>query len=130
MGVSEKVFQSDYPGSKNSRFKTDFPKTDPQREYETLKRTCDMQNWRRETFALNPLMVVGRRRELKKKRKIGKQGALREEEKNGWKSLHLRLLREKEEERIGWGFLKNGRCRIQVLITRPMALKTILGDPC
>lgn len=88
-----------------------------------------MQNWR-ETFALNPLMVVGRRRELKKKRKIGKQGALREEEKNGWKSLHLRLLREKEEERIGWGFLKNGRCRIQVLITRPMALKTILGDPC
>lgn len=89
-----------------------------------------MQNWRRETFALNPLMVVGRRRELEKKRKIGKQGALREEEKNGWKSLHLRLLREKEEERIGWGFLKNGRCRIQVLITRPMALKTILGDPC
>lgn len=129
MGVSEKVFQSDYPGSKNSRFKTDFPKTDPQREYETLKRTCDMQNWRRETFALNPLMVVGRRCELEK-RKIGKQGALREEEKNGWKSLHLRLLREKEEERIGWGFLKNGRCRIQVLITRPMALKTILGDPC
>lgn len=58
--------------------------------------------WRRGTFVLEPLIVAGRRLELENKRRIRKQGALREEEKNEWKGAQM--LQEEKKKGIGWGF--------------------------
>lgn len=52
--------------------------------------------WRRGTFVLEPLIVAGRRLELENKRRIRKQGALREEEKNEWKGAQM-LQEEKKK---------------------------------
>lgn len=60
--------------------------------------------WRRGTFVLEPLIVAGRRLELENKRRIRKQGALREEEKNEWKGAQM--LQEEKKKRDRLGFLK------------------------